>query len=451
VGTADPTGFLKKSVNVIFTTSPAGLGHIRVTDALISGMPNDIDVEVIGVKDESVKFLHRLTSTNKFLRKVTEFIQNEPLFEDIFARFYRNFLAGRSRKLSETIFDLIKSRSPKPKVLLIVSTHFGLAHKIARIKEELAEKLGLCVILCVVVTDDSPQKVWAVGGADFIFVPSTRTKMDLERYLAQLGPNSCKVNVCPYPVYPSFLSTLSRRELLEKEGQVLAKGAKNMEIIIPVSGAAVGLDYLRKIISGVSNLGGVDVTIVSRRSGYTESFLRWVENISFVKVISSTSDSDVVRKYERAVVGNLFSLEITKPSEQAFKALISPSKKGGLILLFSEPVGRQEYDNLDFLKRHGLMPGESDCRVLDKIFQDEPVRLNKDFLTRARSWRCISLPKDGYSSARAIIMLRKRGILESMMNFSGFPDSLEVRDDGVEFFWKSIGELTHKMCRLRIM
>jgi hypothetical protein len=37
---------------------------------------------------------------------------------------------------------------------VIVCTHFGLAHQLAVVKEELVQTLGVKVILAVIVTDD---------------------------------------------------------------------------------------------------------------------------------------------------------------------------------------------------------------------------------------------------------------------------------------------------------
>ena len=49
---------------VVFTYAPAGLGHIRVADALMSGIPQDLSYTVFAPSDRSTESVHRFSSLN---------------------------------------------------------------------------------------------------------------------------------------------------------------------------------------------------------------------------------------------------------------------------------------------------------------------------------------------------------------------------------------------------
>ena len=90
-------------------------------------------------------------------------------------------------------------------------------------------------------------------------------------------------------------------------------------------------------------------------------------------------DREVVDHYDVLLEKKIISLEVTKPSEQAFKGLLGTQSRGGVILLFSQPVGSQEYDNLDFLVRHSLVPSkETNLRLWrmaeDSAYMDTALR-----------------------------------------------------------------------------
>jgi hypothetical protein len=56
------------------------------------------------------------------------------------------------------------------------------------------------------------------------------------------------------------------------------------------------------------------------------------------------------------------------------------------------------------------------------------------------------LPKDGKTAARAILRLQRTGILHSMVNFSGYKKSKELKSDGVRRFWKKLAKESHTQC-----
>lgn len=131
-----------------------------------------------------------------------------------------------------------------------------------------------------------------------------------------------------------------------------------------------------------------------------------MSNLEFVYLYIGSSDRKVIENYQYVYDKNTISLEITKPSEQSFKALIEPTKENAPILLFSNPVGRQEVDNLDFLRRHQLIPSLTDEKNL--YLQKNEIEL----LKKAVKWRGIILPQHSKNAAEFIYWLLKKGFLK---------------------------------------
>ena len=431
---------------MVLATAPAGLGHVRVTEALRDGLGKEMRAEVVGLQDASVQILHRLASRTPFLRSLMEFAQNNPLVEEHFSRLYRANLRRGGKEAYQRLVELVKRRRPIPKVLVIVATHFALAHQVAAVKRLLAQELNLCVVLAVVVTDDSPQKMWGVVGADYVFVPSSTTKERLEAYMRRVGGELPEVVISAYPVSPGLCKNLSEDEFNTRRSQVSPRKMTRLELVIPISGAAVQLRFFQELISVLGKNGKADITVISRESGYTKSFLSWCQERPSVRVIAEALDWDVVTAYEKEYERMLFSVEVTKPSEQTFKALITPKQRGGVILLFSEPVGRQEDDNIAFLARHGLLPSLSDQQLLFRLWAEEEGRVDAEFLRRARRWRGILLPSGGLQAGKAILWLRKHGVLASMVEFSEYMDHPELRGDGVGRFWRKLARRVGEKC-----
>jgi hypothetical protein len=111
----------------------------------------------------------------------------------------------------------------------------------------------------------------------------------------------------------------------------------------------------------------------------------------------------------------VISFEITKPSEQCFKALLPVSSAGGVTLLLSDPVGRQEYDNLAFLKRYGYMNS-----------------------------RAFSISNDPLVSAEMITRMYKEGVFSKAYKNEKMKTAHNITSHGGEAFWS---ELSHVLTR----
>jgi hypothetical protein len=422
------------SVFVVLATAPAGLGHIRVMAALKQGLSAKTRVAVMGVSDPSLQWIHRITSLNKNLKRVMEFTQENRTVERIFSHNYRKWLMNHPEDAEKALLDLVSNAWPQPETIVVLATHFGLAHQLAAVKTELARKLGVKLILAVVVTDDSPQQMWAVSGADVVFVPSNTTREKILEHMLTISPVIPEVVTIPYPISVTLGEPLSEEQFEERLSQM---SRKKLRLMIPVSGAAVQLDYYKELIGAVV-ADGVEITVVSRDSSYTQSFLSWCRNMDNVNVVAFKDDGEVVEAYEREYESSVVGIEVTKPSEQAFKALYTPRQCGGSLLLFSAPVGRQEKDNLIYLRRHRLMPSVDDqARLNEWILRGNRLHITKELLARASHWRGVMLPESGLWSGIAIKRLKEAGIFTSMANFEGFLEGHEeINCDGVGEIWK---------------
>ncbi len=427
--------FAQKDIQILFATAPTGLGHIRVTEALKEELGPNIQTETIGIMNPTSQLLHRIMSRYLILRYIMELFQSNVILEFISSWVYRRRLRAGNRQVRKYLVNLIAMRQPTPKLVFVVATHFGLGHQIASIKGRVEKEANVQMKLAVVVTDDSPQKMWAVDGADFIFVPSAFCASGIKKKLGgRIGHT--KVIVSPYPVSKKFAEKLTDTQYQKRLKQTDPGPGEKLQIIVPISGAAVQLSYFQSVMEALSQKKDVAFTVVSRESSYTNMFLHWCRRQENVQVIASKSDHEVVELYEKEIEENVFAAEITKPSEQAFKALLTPKMKGGVILLFSGPVGRQEYDNLRFLERHKLVPNKKEMRVLNKLwFFNQKTSVTEEFLRKAKTWRGIVLPRIGVQPSDAILKLYEAGILHAMAKFDRFSESDELKSDGAREFW----------------
>jgi len=243
----------------------------------------------------------------------------------------------------------------------------------------------------------------------------------------------------PYPI------SLRLGEKLPADGVLLRQkqaGGTNLNLMVPISGAAVQLDFFKDFIGSVT-ADGVRVTVVSRESGFTKDFLEWCRRLERVDVVAHTEDIEVVKSYEKEYELRVMGAEVTKPSEQAFKALLTPIQRGGVPLLFTAPVGRQEKDNLAFLRRHRLIPSLDDQAKIEAwCLTGNRLPLEDGLLERAHHWRGVILPQEGMWAAIALQRLISGGILSAMVEFEGFLEGHEeIRGDGVEVVWELIRDL----------
>lgn len=432
-----------KNLLVIFTYAPAGLGHLRVTDALYHALPSDSNALILGSHDKTITFFHRLTSASIFGRRLIELFQYG-LIEDIFTAFYRSFLYTRSGHIYRQLLTLLEQHINLPQTVVIVSTHFAMAHQIAHIKEKLEKTKNVKIYLFVQVTDDSPQKIWYIAGADLLFVPSLYTKNVLSVYAKATGLKKVPIEIIPYPVDLSF-SKISMSIFDGRIASLNAHSKANLNIMIPVAGAAVGLSYYADLIGYLSKkIERGRFFVVSKDSKFTKDFLLSCKKCSQVNLHTFSEDRAVVDAYEEIYRKENIQLEITKPSEQAFKALLPYDRKGGAILLFTEPVGRQERDNLAFLIHHDLIPKKEDNDKLIKILSKEnPEFKLKDVLEKMRGFRGLCLPSDPRFASIFIENCLKNNLFYYMVLYGKRRRSKdkEVAVDGVEEFWKKVGTM----------
>ncbi len=413
---------------LVFTYAPAGLGHLRVTGALVKSKPKDLSYVLLGSNDKFMTSIHRFTSVNPVARKIFENSQYG-LAEDIFTKIYVWVLRRSTQAMFSKLLEIIDEH-PGVTELTVVATHFGMAHQIGEIKELITKQTGVKVNLVVQVTDDSSQHIWCIKGADITMVPSAQTKDELSEYAKQKKIEfNCVVS--PYPLSPLLIEKIPYKE--GERSHAFQKGENDqINIILPISGAAVGLSYHASLMNALDKLSNrFHFLVVAKRSSATRDFLMKISRMKWVELITGRNDNEVVRLYEKTYQENLIHIEITKPSEQAFKAMISPSLVGGSILLFTTPVGRQEFDNINFLKRHCLLP------LGDKESGNNLIS-NGECIPRG-----IRLPSDPEVAAKFIMWCLEKGLFLKMSDskFEYSPKSLmtgEINEKGAWLFWEEL-------------
>ncbi|AHB40296.1 MAG: hypothetical protein ACD_25C00120G0006 [uncultured bacterium] len=432
---------------VVFTYAPAGLGHLRVTNSLSAGLPKGVKTVLLGSSDKGIEAIHKFISIHVVTRWLMEWFQRgRP--QKIFTFFYRKYLRSGSDEMRRKIEEIFEQQIDVPKTLVIVATHFGLAHKIAAVKREIEEKTGAKIILVVQVTDDTPQYIWYVPGADTIFVPSRKTMLELKEYALKSNLEKVKIEVLPYPINPSLSKKLNSKDFERRETQMSADAREVIDFCLPVPGAAVGMDFLHHLIPQLqSKYSNFRFHVICKEAPFTRQFSQNVRSFPNVELHTSKHDREIVDVYEKIYEENVISFEVTKPSEQSFKALYDFDMTGGSLLLFSNPVGRQERDNLDFLQRHGLIFNQKITQQLWD-YADAGKTLSgalKDRLIPGdRPIRCVQLPFGSQRAANFIWWCMNNRVFESIIrNYSkkaANRDS-ETRSDGVALFWSRVSLL----------
>ncbi|MEP7166808.1 MAG: hypothetical protein ABI758_02405 [Candidatus Woesebacteria bacterium] len=441
--------FTSNSICIVFAYAPAGLGHLRVTDALRHGLPEDAQPILLPESSESIRWIHRLTSRNPMGKRLMEWAQYGRA-EDIVTRVYRRMLKRDARYLEVELLRILKQRVVLPEKLLVVATHFGLAHQLSTIKKSLERKAQVKIIIAMQVTDDSPQKIWYVPDLDLITVPSEQTKHTLVSYGKSERLNPSKLVVLPYPLSPHLGEDLLPVALRHRRSQYNESSNTPINVSIPISGAAVGTSYAEVLMRELHKHSKRFVFhVVTKKTLYTDMFLMALSRKPYIEVSSSHSDREIVELYEQVYDRVVLSLEVTKPSEQAFKAMFSPKQSGGVILLFAAPVGRQEYDNLHFLERHGLIPNEVEQAEL-LSWSQKNWKLNdhekKRLFASTAHWRGMCIPTDPIQAAQFILWGIREGFFASLSDalVCSRGDILcreEVASDGVAKFWKEVEKI----------
>lgn len=414
---------------LIFTYAATGLGHLRVADALMDTRPGKTSFVLVDDNDTFVNWVHRFTSLNPIGKFI--FVRSQyGIWEKLFARFYVRFLITHTDKILERFKEVIGHSGDDVDEIWIITTHFGMAHQLGAIKNKLISATGKTIKLAVQVTDDTYQRLWCVRGADITFLPSEWIKERFESYASSKNIDFNGV-VTPYPLSPLLTKDISplmgkRSDVFENNGEI--------RIAVPISGAAVGLPYIINLIIKLHELSErFEFWVIVKKTPYTAIAISILKKIPKVIVIVGETDTEMVDLYEQMYERNLMHLEITKPSEQTFKAILHPDKVGGSVLLFTEPVGRQEMDNLDFLRRHKLVskqPKDQETLPIDK---------------QPKSLRSIILSDDATMAARFIFWAMESGLFARMTgkNFTFSKKSLtsrEIGPDGTKLFWKKLEE-----------
>lgn len=450
----DESIFKDRSIVVYISYAPAGFGHLRVADALYHGLPNYVTPILLGTDDTSVTFIHRVMSVHPVLRWLFVWFQSG-IREKFFTVLYRRYLHATAKHLKKQLIETILQRIDPVEQVVIVATHFGIAHQISVVKDDIEKKFSIKLVLAVQVTDDSPQRIWYVRHADLIFVPSLKTADVLRSFDKRESSVKPKVVITPYPISPRMGQELTASEFEDKKNQADPLKERVINLMIPLSGAAVGTRQFEKFIRDLKKINSRFIFhVIVKDAPYTKMFIDNLEKGSgFIKIYKSKDDKEIVDIYENVYMNEAVLLEVTKPSEQAFKALYDPRQRGGAILLFTEPVGRQEVDNIDFLRRHKLIPSQTErAALLELATQEHPNEkepMYEAIINGCKNWRGVELPTDTKQAATFIEWCLKNGVFEHMMKYKK-PEqeephkSQEIASDGVEELWATVASHVKK-------
>ncbi|MDQ3239519.1 MAG: hypothetical protein M3P33_03270, partial [bacterium] len=123
---------------------------------------------------------------------------------------------------------------------------------------------------------------------------------------------------------------------------------------------------------------------------------------------------------------------------QCFKVLTEPNTIGGPILLLTDPVGRQEQDNLNYLERFNFMPTQEDHEILNDALTNNNTDQILKFVAKAHHWRALKLPTDPRRATQFITKSLKVGLFQAMQNYKGYTKTPELSPNGVKQIWDTL-------------
>jgi hypothetical protein len=282
-----------------------------------------------------------------------------------------------------------------------------------------------------------------VDGADLLVVPSEYTRKKYVDYGERMG-NMPRIEVVPYPIHPRIGEKLDAAQLAQKTRQLDPDSAETIHVSIPISGAAVGTAHFSALMDHLRERSNRFLFhVVCKDAPFTADFLAGLAGKPWIDVRAGKQDREVVDRYDVLLETQTLALEVTKPSEQTFKCLAPTSARGGVILLFTEPVGVQEFDNMNFLRRSSLVPSpETNVQLwamaADAAHMDTALRSR--LLEVAGLWRGVRIPGDAQQAAGFIWWMQTSGFFYRMMqgNLYRTVEDEEGRvlgPNGVEQFW----------------
>ncbi len=425
---------------IIFEASPLGLGHLRVSDALYHGLPKNASPILLGAQAPKSSAIYRFASIHRSTRTVLEMMQLPPLDQPV-AAVMRRLLRLQSKEVYHHVRTILNERFTVPTKVLMVATHAIHAHPLGAIKKQMSRELGIQAFLVVQVTDDSPQAIWYVPDADCIFAPSEYTKKKLEEYAAKAHLPKVPIVVTAYPISPLLTQDLAEHEVTERKEQLEPHATEKVHVSIPISGAAVGTAYNAVFMQALRSLSDrYQFHVVVREAEFTQSFLQTMKDLPYVQLSVSTHERATIDNYEKVYKQTTIAIELTKPSEQTFKVLANPKQRGGVIMLFTKPIGGQEYDNVQFLRTHGLVPSEHETEVIwKKAKHADPI--SDELLAKAHEWRGIILPEEPQAAALVTQWCMQAGIFKKMLQYKLVSELPESQSNGVEQFWTKVVDL----------
>jgi len=102
-----------------------------------------------------------------------------------------------------------------------------------------------------------------------------------------------------YPISPVLTANLPPANSKIKFAQLDPEKNHTINLSIPISGAAVGLNFFNHIVDKLNHISPrFAFKIIVKSSNYTKNFIQKMLNIKNVELITSDKDREIVEKYE---------------------------------------------------------------------------------------------------------------------------------------------------------
>ncbi len=450
----DITPLMETSVGLFGTR--AGLGHLRVMTAVAHAYPEKTLNGHRKILYESIASkVHQSGSTNPVAKWLVEYLQQHESLQQ-FAAWPIHSAVSRHDTVPVMEAASAFVEQSQHKNIYHVAFHPHPAYVLSQ-KDHLPylnERFQKDNKVITVLTDHlhlRPQFTVYLLNTDMLIVPDQGSK-DLAEEQLQIWAKRMKrrqnyeakipeVTVIPYPLDLHLLEPLPEKLFGYRVDQLNPDKDLQMKVLIPAGGSFPQKELIERISSSlIHDYQAAQVRLIAKHSEAMADYLRSFELMGG-EVKTAEADGEVIRLYNEGFRTFVPSLVITKPSEIHANTYINPQLSGGAIYLFTEPVGDQEVQNLDYLMQQGLIPTDKQSRELTRALRAHDIDVIRHYVDMATSWRGLRLPQDPEAAAAFIVTAKSMGIFEAMMHYETPPYlSPELATDGAAQMWQTVAD-----------
>lgn len=322
----------------------------------------------------------------------------------------------------DAVSQIFQKELKSPDNSWLVFTNADVAQAYARAKIKNPDHAFKEAKSIVVVTDNFPINIhlfWLIP-CDYLVVPNQETLASAYSALTYWdkmwpGQKPPKIVVNSFPIHPTHEEAMPT-ELQKNRRQALdSYDFTKPQAAFLLGGASVQAEYMQILVK--QSCWWLQPYSVLRNHIQTRSLQDAITSVPKGRVDLVSDNNALIQALNQRMSENPPDIIVVKPGELSNLARLPTDSRGGGQLFFTHPVGNQEKQNIEYLRRKGLMLSEFDGQKLIQDFKGKtPTSPGKILYwsSQSRRLRAIRLPDDPYQAARFMNSLYHHQILHKV-------------------------------------